>query len=358
MRRGLLAWDTKETPKAALEQRVERVQAAMKAQGYDALLAYTNFPRPAAVSYLTHFIPYWNQGLMVMGQEGLPTLLVALSNRVRGWALDTCHVEDVICTPRIGAEAAKVVAGYADDIARVGVVDADRLPRGIADPFRANLKDVALEDATRLYTAARSPADAPEIALTRRAAAIADAAIGEARTGAFERGAPSIAAIEGAARRAAAEDVQIAIAPDVATDARFRRLEGDAALGASFAVRVSLAYKGFWVRRTATLGRGAEPPAAWADAAARFRAAASDLGAGNDLAGKIGGAFAHWAATGPFGGSPLADLADSSAAYRPIGAGSIINLTVHIDTPAGPWIGGGPVLLAQESGQPSQPLFA
>ena len=78
MRRGLLAWSEKETPRVALEARVERLQTAMQAEGYDALVAYTNFPRPAAVSYLTHFIPYWNHGLMVMGQEGLPTLLVAL----------------------------------------------------------------------------------------------------------------------------------------------------------------------------------------------------------------------------------------------------------------------------------------
>ena len=133
MRRGLLAWSEKETPKAALEARVARVQAAMKAQGFDALLAYTNFPRPATVSYLTHFIPYWNQGLMVMGQEGLPTILVALSNRVRGWALETCHVEDVVCTPRIGADAAKVVKGFADEIKKIGVVDADRVPRRQAE---------------------------------------------------------------------------------------------------------------------------------------------------------------------------------------------------------------------------------
>ena len=362
MRRGLLAWDSRETPKAALESRVERVQVAMRAEGYDALLAYTNFPRPAAVSYLTHFIPYWNQGLMVMGQDGLPTLLVALSNRVRGWALETCHVEDVICTPRIGAEAAKVVAGFADTIGRVGVVDADRLPRGLADPFRANLKNVALDDATDLYTAARAPADAPEIALTRRAAAIADAAIDEARTGGFDRAAPLIAAVEGTARRAAAEEVQIAIAPDLAQDTTFRRLEGDAVLGSCHAVRATVAYKGFWVRRTVTLSQGGEMSAAmsanWADAAARFRAAAAGLGTGAAAATAIDGGFKHWSLTGPFGGNPLADLADSVSAYRRIGAGSIVNLAVHMETADGPWLGSGPVLLAAGSDDAAQPLFA
>ena len=357
MRRGLLAWSEKETPKAALEARVARVQAAMKAQGFDALLAYTNFPRPATVSYLTHFIPYWNQGLMVMGQEGLPTILVALSNRVRGWALETCHVEDVICTPRIGADAAKIVQGFADEIKKIGVVDADRLPNGLAQPFRQLFGGIELVDATDLYTAARSPADGPEIELTRHAAAIADAAIDEARTHGFERASALIGAIDGAARRAAAEDVQIAVAPDLAQGTDFLRFEGDAALGATFAVRVTVAYKGFWVRRTVSLSRG-EAPASWADAAARLRAVIEALGTGAELSDHMNSAFRHWSAVGPVGGHPLADLADQAAKYRRIGAGSVVSLSVNTDLPDGPWLGGGPVHLAANPGGTAQLLFA
>ena len=356
MRRGLLAWSEAETPKAALEGRVARVQAAMKAQGFDVLLAYTNFPRPATVSYLTHFIPYWNQGLMVMGQEGLPTILVALSNRVRGWALETCHVEDVVCTPRIGEDAAKVVKGFADEIKKVGVVDADRLPNGLAQPFRKLFGGIELADATDLYMAARSPADGPEIALTRRAAAIADAAIDEARTGKFTRASALIGAIDGAARRAAAEEVQIAVAPDLARGTDFVRFEGDADLGATYAVRVTVAYKGFWVRRTVSLAR-AEAPASWADAAARLRAVAEALGTGADLGNNMNSAFKSWSAVGPVGGHPLADLADHAGKHRRIGAGSIVSLSVRTDTPDGPWLGGGPVLLAAKPGGSAQLLF-
>ncbi len=361
MRRGLLAWSEKETPKATLEARVERVQEAMRDEGYDALLAYTHFPRPAAVSYLTHFIPYWNQGLMVMGQEGLPTLLVALSNRVRGWALDTCHVEDVICTPRIGADAAKVVASWLEtEKPRIGVVEADRLPQGLAQPFRSGLAGVTLEDATELFSSARARADEAEIGLTRRAAQIADAALDEARMGSFERAAPLIGAVERAARLVAAEEVQIAIAPDLAADTEFRRLEGDELLGEHFAVRATVAYKGFWVRRIVSIARKGEPPAGWADAAARFRETAASLGTGADLAKQVESQLGAlgWHAVAPFGANPLADSADHRGQYRKVNPGSIISLDVKLATVDGPWLGGGPILLAKAQDGTSEPLFA
>jgi hypothetical protein len=355
MRRGLLAWSEAETPKAALEARVARMQAAMKAQGIDALLAYTNFPRPAAVSYLTHFIPYWNQGLMVMGQTGLPSIVVALSNRVRGWALETCHVDDVVCSPQIGASAAKVVQGYGA-VKKIGVVDADRLPNGLAGPFRAAFNGIELIDVTDLYSGARSPADKPEIELTRRAAEIADDASDVARTDKFTRASALISAVDGTARENAAEEVAIAVVPDLAKSTDFIRVEGDVDLGKYYAVRATVAYKGFWIRRTATLSQG-EAPDSWADAAARLRTIEAELGTGSDIAAKMNG-VKQWAAVGPLGGHPLADLAGSNGLNRTVGAGSIVSLSLRIDTHHGPWLGGGPVLLADKAGKSSEILFA
>jgi hypothetical protein len=216
---------------------------------------------------------------------------------------------------------------------------------------------IELSDATELFMTARSPADGPEIALTRRAAAITDAAIDEARAGNFTRASALIGAIDGAARRAAAEETQIAVAPDLAKGTEFVRFEGDADLGATFAVRVTVAYKGFWVRRIVSLARG-DAPASWADAAARFRAVAEGLGTGGDLANNMNSAFKQWSAVGPVGGHPLADLADHAAKHRKIGAGSIVSLAVRADTPNGPWLGGGPVLLAGKAGQAAELLFA
>jgi len=356
MRRGLLAWSEEETPKAALEARVARMQAAMKAEGVDALLAYTNFPRPAAVSFLTHFIPYWNQGLMVLGQKGLPSIVVALSNRVRGWALETCHVDDVVCSPQIGAAAAKVVQGYGA-IKRIGVVDADRLPNGLAMPFRQAFDGIELIDATQLYMSARSPADQPEVELTRRAAAIADDAIDAARMGKFTRASALISAIDGNARDNAAEEVAIAVVPDLSKSTEFIRVEGDVDLGLHYAVRATVAYKGFWIRRTVTLSQE-EAPDSWADAAARLRTIGAELGTGSDIVTTMS-ALKSWSAVGPLGGHPLADLAGSTnGTPRKIGAGSIVSISLRIDTQDGPWLGGGPVLLASKAGQSAQILFS
>ena len=59
MRRGLIVWDAEEITKEALDARLERLRAAMAAQGLDAIILYTNFVRPAAVAYMSSFSPYW-----------------------------------------------------------------------------------------------------------------------------------------------------------------------------------------------------------------------------------------------------------------------------------------------------------
>ncbi|MBT3552447.1 MAG: hypothetical protein HOB64_01000, partial [Rhodospirillaceae bacterium] len=98
MRRGLLNWSKEELPESVFDGRVARLQGAMVDAGLGAVLVYTNFPRPAAVSYLTHFVPYWNQCLLVVLPEGAPELIVSLSKRVAGWIMETSHVGEVICT--------------------------------------------------------------------------------------------------------------------------------------------------------------------------------------------------------------------------------------------------------------------
>ena len=85
MRRGLISWSKDEVPAAALDARVRRVQQALGPAGLDVLLAYSSFPRPAAVSWLTHFVPYWNEALVAVLPEGAPTLFAAFSKRVHPW---------------------------------------------------------------------------------------------------------------------------------------------------------------------------------------------------------------------------------------------------------------------------------
>ncbi len=269
MRRGLIARSKAELPDAVFAARFERLRAAM--QGLDALLVYTNNTRPAAVSWLTGFIPYWSEALLVVPRKGLPVLVVALTLRVKPWIERTSRVSEVVHTARIGIEAARVVSRDKADAA-VGVVDFDHLSAGIADDLRDAGPRLALVDASNLFAQVRAPADPTEIMLSARASSIAAAALSrvDPREGARE----IVAAVEGEARRCGAEEIYVAIAPDLARDRRLLRMEGEVELGRRFSIRASVAYKGSWVRRVTTIDRDRaawdEAESAFADAAARL----------------------------------------------------------------------------------------
>ena len=251
MRRGLLSWDQAEVPTAILDARVEKCRAAMIAAGFDALLVYNNFPRPAAVSWLTHFIPYWSQGVLVLPSTGAPEYFVSLSKRVAGWIDETSHMGEIVSTPRLGADLAKRLDGGK----RVGVLELNKLPGGIAQPLMAGLADARLEDATVMFRSVRHPADDTEIAISRKAATLArDCLDGAYENADFRLTGPLTAAIEGPARLAGAEEVIVEFAPDLGENAALRRIDGSLNLGNRYAVRVSLAYKGHWVRIGRTCG--------------------------------------------------------------------------------------------------------
>ncbi|HEX9836438.1 MAG TPA: aminopeptidase P family N-terminal domain-containing protein, partial [Alphaproteobacteria bacterium] len=83
-------------PRAALEARVARLRAAMRDDGLGAVLIYTNFPRPAAVSYLTHFIPYWSQALLAVFPDDPTVLVSSLSKRVNEWIRETSNIGELV----------------------------------------------------------------------------------------------------------------------------------------------------------------------------------------------------------------------------------------------------------------------
>ena len=130
MRRGLIARSEAELPDAVFDARLERLRAAMGT--LDALLVYTNNTRPAAVSWLTGFIPYWSEAMLVVPRDGLPLLVAALTFRVKPWIERTSRIAEVIHTPRIGIMAARLIASSKPDAA-VGAVDLDHLSAGIME---------------------------------------------------------------------------------------------------------------------------------------------------------------------------------------------------------------------------------
>jgi len=260
MRRGLLAWDQSEVPASVLDARVEKCRNGMRDAGFDALLIYNNFLRPAAVSWLTHFVPYWSQGVLLIQNAGAPEYFVSLSNRVAGWVAETSHMGDIISTPRLGAD----LANRLDGAKRIGVVELNRLPGGIARPLLDGLPGIELEDATIMFKAVRHPADGTEFFLTRKAAALARTSLDAALVaGDYARSSALIAAIEGPARLAGAEEVIVELAPDLGSNATLRRIDGDLILADRYAVRLSLAYKGHWVRIGYTHDKNTDGVALW-----------------------------------------------------------------------------------------------
>ena len=244
MRRGLIARSPVELPDAVFDARLDRLRAAMQAAELDALVIYTNNTRPAGVSWLTGFVPYWSEAVLVVPRQGGPYLVAALSFRVKPWIERVSRLADVLHTPRIGLKAAQQITATQADAA-VGVVDFDGFPAGIAQDLREGGPKLALRDASALFTALRGVADPAEIALTTKAAAIGRRALAAAEGDNLNA---MIAAIESEARQLGAEEIYVATAPDLDRDTRFRRIEGEAALGRTFALRATVAYKGAWIR--------------------------------------------------------------------------------------------------------------
>jgi hypothetical protein len=333
MRRGLIARSESELPDAVFDARLERLRAAM--QGLDALLVYTNNTRPAAVSWLTGFIPYWSEAILAVPRGGLPVLVVALTFRVKPWIERTSRVAEVIHAPRIGTEAARLVAGRKADAA-VGVVDLDRLSVGIADDLREAGPRLAISDASDLFALVRAPADPAEIMLTARVSSIAAAAL--SRIEPHYSAGEIVAAVEGDARRNGAEEVYVAMAPDLTRDRRLRRIEGEPVLGRRFSVRASVAYKGSWVRRVMTIDRdGAVPDVA----ETVFANAVSRLPSDHALS-----QFSSFLVEGCRIAQPLESLMGSRvAAPRPPVAGAVVSVQACIEIDGRPVLLGAPALV-------------
>ncbi|MGA8614188.1 MAG: aminopeptidase P family N-terminal domain-containing protein [Xanthobacteraceae bacterium] len=248
MRRGLIARSEVELPDAVFDARLDRVRAAMHSAKLDALVIYTNNTRTAGVSWLVGFVPYWSEALLVVPRESAPFLVVALSFRVKSWIERVSRIGEVLHNPRVGLKAAQQIASLQKNAA-VGVVDFDGLPAGIADDMGEGGPSLAFSEAGTLFANLRAKADPADIALAGKAVAIAYQALVQARGASLN---DMIANAERQARLLGAEEIYVAAAPNLARDLRFKRIEGEAALGNSFALRATVAYKGVWVRLVRT----------------------------------------------------------------------------------------------------------
>jgi Xaa-Pro aminopeptidase len=353
-----MVWDPQELPSAALAERLARLREALARERLDAFLCYTNITRPSAVTWLTGFTPYWSDGLLLVAREGAPLFATALSKRVNGWIRSTNPVSEVVNTPKPGTAIGERLTADGT-VKRLGVLELDWLPAGLADEIAAAAPALEWADATALFAALRRRVDAAERNLLTRADAIAGAALVQV-DGARERNAGAVAAlVEQHARCAGAEEIYVAIAPDLDRDQRMRRPSTEVRLGERFAVRASVAYKGAWVRRTRTFAQDEAGRAAAKRGEAWLEDLVGSLTPQRSLGGTIADAVAStpgfvlkgWMAESCRGSDPLAVVASSGETRATVAGGTgpdatdresylVLSLTLSID--GMPWLGAAP----------------
>jgi hypothetical protein len=361
VRRGLISWSRDEVPPSVLAGRVARFQEKIRAAKLDTVLVYTSFARPSAVAWLTHFVPYWNEALLVVQPSGAPVLLAAFSKRVHDWIRSVSHLGEVRSAPDLGRAAVNFLEERLPKPSSIGVLELDALPWSVAEPIAKSRYGPGLVDATGLFAAIRQPADEAEILLARRAATIAVQAFKANPTGA-KRASELLSVLERSARLDGAEEVLLRLAPDLLAGATLRRFEGDALLGERFAVELSVAYKATWVRITRCVSTQAVPPS-WRGAAERFVETAERLNEANlflepQVAGGVRpGKTAAWTLEACRGSPPLSIVATGEAPSRSaLPGGSLACLSLQLDLDDGPWLGGAPLILGSR-GQPSRLLI-
>ena len=288
------------------------------------------------MSWLTGFVPYWSEALLIVPRKGAPYLVAALSLRVKTWIERTSRIGEVFHNPRIGLKAAQQIAAMQKNAA-VGVVDFDGLPAGIAEDLREAGPGLTLSDASALFAKLRGKADPAEIALAAKAAAIAHRALAEMRgdlLGAM------IAGVERQARLLGAEEIYIAAAPDLARERRLMRIEGEPALGKTFALRATVAYQGTWVRLVRTVCE----PAITSEAAARLAQAVAQLPSDRGFAG-----FRSWLVEGCRMAQPLDPLMGSrlGAASPPL-AGALVSVQGALPIDGRTVLVGAPALIGEQ----------
>jgi hypothetical protein len=347
MRRGLMGWNAEELPVAALEARLARLRAAMAKAGMDAFVIYTNNTRPSAVNYVTGFTPYWSDALMLIGKTGAPVFATPLSKRVSEWIRTTDPLSEIVNTPKPGALMGERLAKDAS-VKKVGVLEYDTLPSGLADDMAAAAPSVEWVDGTALFTGLRREADDAERGLLAQADAMAVAALHEAETGKAKDAGTLAGLIEQHARLAGAEETYIAVAPDLAADRRLNRTSQPTPLAERFAVRASIAYKGCWIRRTRTFAKDTAKADAWFDSVVRSTEAGKPITA--QLAAKLkelpGATITSWTAESCTGSYPLSAIASSRSPGKdtPVN-GQFLVLTVELTLDGAPWIGAAPLIV-------------
>ncbi len=347
MRRGLMAWDANEIPVEVLRQRVQRLQSAMTKAGQDALLLYTNFIRSGAVSYLTAFSPYWADGVLLVPRAGEPLFATTLSKRVGSWIQTVKPIGDLVNSPSPGRILGERLA--ANGARRVAILELDAFPSGLYDDLATALPGAEIVDGTEMFAAARAQLDAVERRLLERAERIGQDALDRLNLGDATNVGVVVGNVEKHARLQGAEEVYVAIAPDLDEGRTFVRLSGNRPLGRRFAMRATVAYKGAWVRRTKSYSRDDADRLSIARADAWFKAFLAGMDARGSLSDQVATGLAGlsraelvaWTAESPLGTRPLAEVASGKRPNASLHGVPALCVSIGLNIDSVPWCGAG-----------------
>ncbi len=213
MKRGLITWDKTELPPSAFESRLALVRKHLASANLPALVVYTDVWRSNQGRHLSNFMPYWNRALIVIPQDGAPTLLCALSPRVYPWIRSVTILDEIRPSQNLAQALTKMCEekGWS----QVGVLDLPLLPFDLNVP---NSIDVP-------WSAIHPQPDEAELAMYRTAAKFARATLEEELAAGDQN---IVARLELKYRRAGAED--LVIVPHKGS------------------ISVALEYRGHWVK--------------------------------------------------------------------------------------------------------------
>jgi len=249
VKRGLVEWDRRELSPEALEARLSQLRSLLAERDLDAAVCYTSVAQPVLVRYLTQFLPYWNEGVLVVPRDGEPLLLVALTNRVVPWIKGSSNLTEVRASRDLGGDAARWLAGRA--ARRVAVADRRSFPYRALAALESELGPGAVVELPELASSLRLAADADERRLRAQARRLALRAMDDLGEGVAGRSDHQIAGqADRTLRLAGAEDTLILVGPA----GTWPGLPCGAPLGERAHVVVQVEYKGHWVQLGRTLG--------------------------------------------------------------------------------------------------------
>ena len=192
-------------PVAEFNERIKKVQAAMRKESYDALISYFT----PDVRYLSNFAPFPDtvDAIVVMKSEGEPTLLID-----QEWDLerarDMSSIPDTRVAPDLGKGVGEILTRN-DYQGKLGIAGWSRFPTPIYLSLTTRVPAAQVEDASAMMQNIRMVKSSSEIDLLKEAAKITDAGA-EAATDAIRMGKTEFeiaAAAETAMKEAGSEGV-------------------------------------------------------------------------------------------------------------------------------------------------------